>query len=182
MQDEHSDIPDLEEPPPLRDRLLRGLRSVVVSVVLIVGIMLVVGWLRSPSLPDEAPPFVGFDLEGNQVTLADYAGQTVVLNFWATWCGPCRVEAPSFSSFAEAHPEVAVLGLAIDGPRGKVRQVAKDIGITYRVITVGPKVADTYQVAQLPTTVIVNPDGSVRWAHAGMMFRPQLAWLTGYVW
>lgn len=140
------------------------------------------GYLRAPDLPEAAPDFELQDLDGNPVRLSDFEGQTVVLNFWATWCGPCRAEAPSFSAFAEAHPDVPVLGLVADGPPNKVRAVADDLGIRYRVISADPETLRAYGVSIFPTTVVVNPDGSVRWAHAGLMFRPHLAWTTGRLW
>lgn len=181
MHDDDDDL-GLEPPRPWWRRLL-GLAGTVLGSLLVVAVVSVgVGRLRAPSLPGEAPPFIAFDLEGNQVSLADYRGRTVVLNFWATWCGPCRYEAPSLASFADAHPDIPVLGLAIDGPPRKVGQVAADIGMTYPVVTVGPRVSDAYKVEQLPTTVVVGPEGQVRWVHAGMMFRPQLAWVTGHLW
>ena len=55
-------------------------------------------------------------LDGEQVSLFSLRGRTVVLNFWATWCGPCRVEAPSLAAFADNNPDIAVLGIAADPP------------------------------------------------------------------
>ena len=151
------------------------------AAIVLIG-MVVAGYLRAPALPDQAPDFALRDLAGEEVALSSLRGRTVVLNFWATWCGPCRLEAPTFASFADAHPEIAVLGIVADGPPGKVRAVSRDLGITYPVLAGDAATFAAYGVDTYPTTVVVAADGSVRWAHTGLMFRPQLAWAAGVWW
>lgn len=146
------------------------------TLFLAVAVFQLVGALRAPSLPDEAPLFALQDLKGETVALEDFRGSTVVVNFWATWCGPCRVELPGFAEFARNNPDVVVLGLATDTDRAKLRKTVKDLDVDYPVLLADPATVDAYGVESLPTTVIVAPDGSVRMVHAGMLFRPQL-WL-----
>ncbi len=172
---------DLADDPPTR-RVLGWARDLVLVAFLGVLGMVGFGWARAPSLPDEAPPFTLSDLDGQPLSLEDLRGRTVVLNFWATWCGPCRVEAPTFSAFAEAHPDVAVIGVVADGPPAKVRKVASDLGITYPVVMGDRAVFEAYGVDTYPTTVVVTADGGVRWAHTGIMLRPHLAWVSGKLW
>ena len=138
--------------------------------------------MRAPNLPDRAPPFELVGLDGASVRLADFRGRTVVLNFWATWCGPCRLEAPTFAAFARAHPEITVLGVVADGPAAKVRAAARELGITYPVVLGDAATFGAYGVTTYPTTVVVGPDGEVRSAHTGLMVRPQLAWAAGAWW
>jgi len=142
----------------------------------------VLGWLRAPDLPHTAPAFALRDLDGRVVSLEEHAGRTVVLNFWATWCGPCRVEIPSFSAYARAHPEVVVLGIAADGPASKLRAFARQHDMAYPVLQGDARVLADYGVTSFPTTVVVRPDGTVKHAHVGPLLRPQLAWLTGEIW
>ncbi len=169
---------DETKPTPWRARLLHIGRVWILPILGILLAMQVVGWLRAPSLPEEAPQFVLRDLSGADVSLADLRGRTVVLNFWATWCGPCRVEAPSLSSFAAAHPDIVVLGIAADGPAPKLKAAAKDLGITYQILQGDRATLEAYQIETFPTTIVVGPDGAVVSAHTGLMFRPQLWWAT----
>ena len=134
----------------------------------------VLGAIRAPDLPDMAPNFTLSQLDGGEVSLSDLRGQVVVLNFWATWCPPCRVEAPSFDSFANAHPDIPVLGIAVDGQVDELKLAASELGISYPVLVANQKTLDQYQIETMPTTVIVGPDGDVFTSHSGLLLRPQL--------
>ncbi len=155
-------------------------RRVLVEWMLpVLGLVVIwqgVGWLRAPSLPDAAPDFTLQTLEGETVRLSDFRGQQVVLNFWATWCGPCRIEAPSFASFAENNPDVVVLGMTEDDDPAKVRRAQKELGLTYPLVLADDATLQAYGISTYPTTVIVDEQGFVSTAHTGILFRPQV-WL-----
>jgi cytochrome c biogenesis protein CcmG/thiol:disulfide interchange protein DsbE len=176
------DVLDDEPPPSWTRRLLGWARDGLGLVVFLAVGLVVVGWLRAPDLPDEAPPFVLRDLDGAEVSLASLRGRPVVLNFWATWCGPCRLEIPSIAAFADAHPDVVVVGIAADGPVGKLAAESQRLGVTYPVLQNDGQVFSDYGVTTFPTTVFVNADGTVRWVHTGLVTRAQLAWTTGHLW
>lgn len=137
-------------------------------------LMELVGRWRGPELSDLAPPFVLRDLAGKPVELASFRGRPVVLNFWATWCMPCRIETPAFARFASRHPEVAVIGIAADGSRDEVRSAAKRFGATYPVLLGNAQTLKAYRVTTFPTTVVVDAQGRVRSTHTGMMLDPHL--------
>ncbi|MBM76131.1 MAG: hypothetical protein CMK59_12080 [Proteobacteria bacterium] len=139
------------------------------------GFWLISEW-RAPSLPEQAPGWTLMNLEGKEVSLSDYKGQTVVLNFWAHWCGPCQMEIPAFSSFSKQHPEVAVLGISVDGSLNEVRQHAKRLKIDYPVLLGTHEVQREYQVSTLPTTVVIDKVGKVQDVHVGIMLEAQLEW------
>lgn len=164
--------------PPRRHRALRWLRELLLTLLLGALLFHLGGWLRAPELPNEAPDFILADLDGGTVQLSQLRGKTVVLNFWATWCGPCRVEIPSFSTFAEDHPELVVLGIATDGSPGQLKAARKKLDIRYPVLVGDRATVQAYDVESLPTTVIIDPEGKVRSAHGGMLTRPQLWWMT----
>lgn len=163
---------------PLPHRIVSTLGSLAFFLFLVVALQTVLGRLRAPSLPEQAPAFALPNLEGSTVSLSDFAGRTVVLNFWATWCGPCRVEIPSFTRFAEENPEIPVLGVAVDGSIEELRHARDTLGMGYPVLVADQATLEAYGVKTLPTTVVVRGDGSVRSAHSGMLFRPQLWWMT----
>ncbi len=159
-------------------RILGVLRDVVSALLIFALASTVLGWLRAPDLPDQAPGFTLKDLDGQEVDLADFRGQTVVLNFWATWCAPCRAEIPAFSSFARNNPDIPVLGIAVDGPVGKLKVAKRDMGIDYPVLVGDAATVQAYGASTLPTTVVVGPDGEVAAVHVGLMLPPQLWWAT----
>jgi thiol-disulfide isomerase/thioredoxin len=149
------------------------------AIFLVSGVLLlaVVGALRAPELPDTAPPLALSSLNGQVVDLAALRGRTVVLNFWATWCGPCRVELPVLTSFAASHPEVEVYYVAADGTVEDLRAFARRHDMPEdHVLRTTPGTQGAWGVTTLPTTVVVAPDGSVRAAHTGIVLPMQLWW------
>jgi len=149
------------------------------AVALSLGMLVFLGiqWLQpKPSIPEIAPDFTVKTIDGDSITLSDLRGKPVVLNFWATWCGPCRSEIPAFSRFSKAHPEVPVLGLSVDqGPSAKVKRTVREWGIHYPVAIISGALQNTYDISTLPTTVIVDADGKVQNIHVGTMSERQLA-------
>ena len=150
------------------------------SVALLVAaiVFVVVGWFQArPQLELEgtAPDFHLNDLDGQSVDLASFAGGTVVLNFWASWCGPCKSEVPEFVRFSDDHPEIPVLGIAVDsGDEAAVARAAKRFGITYPVAVADRSTINAYSVSTLPTTVVVGPGGELKSSRIGTMTYSEL--------
>ena len=149
------------------------------AVALSLGIVVFLGiqWLQpKPQIPEIAPDFTVQTLEGDAITLSELRGSPVVINFWATWCGPCRQEVPAFSAFAKAHPEIPVLGLSVDdGPISRVKRIVKEWSIAYPVAVVGEALQAQYDISTLPTTVVIDENGKVTRVHVGVMSESQLA-------
>jgi len=137
-------------------------------------LMFVLGIARAPSLPEIAPTFSAPSVDGTPFDLAQLRGQPVVLNFWATWCGPCRFEVPALSRFAKRHPEIAVIGVVSPEPIAQIAAAIDDLAVDYPVVRGTPKVLSLYGVTTFPTTVFIDAEGRVRTAHVGAMLDPQL--------
>src|SRR3954470_11263337 len=118
-----------------------------------------------------APVFSTTDLQGHRVVLSDYAGKRVLLNFWASWCGPCRDEFPVLRQLAAAHPDTQVLGVVFEDGAGPAASFMGDQHATWPGL-IDPKgqIADGYCVAQkpgIPVTVLVDGKGIIRARHLG---------------
>ncbi len=113
-----------------------------------------------------APNFAFALSEGQGTTLAALQGRTVVINFWATWCAPCRREMPEFVALSQEDPEVVVLAVNVEEPLEVVRPFAQEFGLPFPVV-LDPSgmVRRAYGVRGLPVTVFVGSDGRVgaRW-------------------
>ncbi|MCW1928224.1 thiol-disulfide oxidoreductase ResA [Bhargavaea beijingensis] len=114
---------------------------------------------------DTAPDFELVDLEGNTHRLSDYRGEGVFLNFWGTWCGPCKKEMPHMEKYFKEFEDKGVNILAVNIAESdlKVQSFANTYGLTFPiVIDKTNSVRDAYNVRPLPTTFLVGPDGKVK--------------------
>lgn len=112
-----------------------------------------------------APDFRLKDIDGNTVRLSDLRGKAVVLNFWATWCPPCKEEIPWFIDLQNKYGSqgLQIVGVSMDeGGKDAVVPFAKQMGINYKVLLGTPEVGDLYGgVNALPTTFYIGRDGKV---------------------
>jgi peroxiredoxin len=127
----------------------------------------------------QAPHFVARDLDGNAVALQEYHGHPVVLNFWATWCVPCRQELPVLQAAYAAYQEKGLVILAVnqdeDGNADAVRTYMANLGLAFRtLLDPDGKVATLYNVFLLPSTVFINASGSITATHIGPATLPQI--------
>lgn len=121
-----------------------------------------------PEAIGPAPDFVFDTFSGERVALSDLRGRAVVLNFWASWCLPCRTEMPDFERVYRAYRDrgVVFVGLAVQDDPQAAREFVQALGISYPVgIDYRNAASTAYEVVGLPTTVFIQSDGTVqrRW-------------------
>jgi cytochrome c biogenesis protein CcmG/thiol:disulfide interchange protein DsbE len=120
-----------------------------------------------------APDFTLKDAQGADVKLSDYRGKVVLLNFWATWCGPCKVEMPWFMKFEKQYRDqgFSVLGVSMDDDGWKsVRPYITAQKINYRVVVGDEPLTKLYGgVEALPTTFLIDRDGRIVYTHTGLV-------------
>jgi peroxiredoxin len=123
-----------------------------------------------------APDFRLVDLDGNQVRLSDYAGRPVLINFWATWCGPCEIEMPIIEDAYQAHQSdgLAVLAVAVDDNPDSVRRFFAERELTFPPLLDDGSVSRTYQVFGLPTSYFVAADGNIAAVHMGLLTKDRI--------
>jgi peroxiredoxin len=119
----------------------------------------------NPESGQVAPAWELKDLDGKAVKLADFKGKVVLLNFWATWCPPCRAEIPDLVSLQQQYsPQgLVVIGVALDeGGAARVRPFVKKFGIEYPVVIGNQKIAQAYGgIDAVPTTFVIDRKGTV---------------------
>ena len=107
---------------------------------------------------------------GKNVRLSDLRGQVVMLNFWASWCGPCRQEMPLLDRMSQKYGRAGftLLGVNTEGDKRKADNLLKEIPVTFPVLYDTKKaVSDMYKVKAMPTTVLIDCDGNLNYMHKG---------------
>jgi thiol-disulfide isomerase/thioredoxin len=127
--------------------------------------------IRFASNPQPAPPFLVNDLNGNLISTADWSGKIVVLNFWATWCPPCREEIPELITLADRYKDrLVVVGVSMDdSDPQEVKQFAQSMGMTYPIVMASRELVSEYGgVPALPTSFVINKEGRIVQKHVGL--------------
>ena len=150
---------------------------VIIIVAMVVSVMLIAGVYKSRRSPDgisatgpnmtgqQAPDFALQSLDGKTVHLSDFRGKAVVLNFWATWCQPCKIEMPWFAELQKQYgPQgLQIVGVAMDDASPKdIGEFAHDLGVNYPILVGKEEVGNAYGGVQfLPATFYIGRDGKV---------------------
>jgi len=134
--------------------------------------------LRAQSENVPAPDFVLKDLQGKDLKLADYKGKVLVLNFWATWCPPCRAEIPDFveAYAANKNKGLEILGVSVDRMTAdRLLPFVSKAKINYPVVLADAKIVQDYEPGDyIPATIIIDKKGIVRHRHVGQIDKETL--------
>ena len=122
--------------------------------------------------PAPAPHFVARDLDGHELSTASLRGKVVIINFWATWCGPCRAEIPDLVALQEKYRDrLQVIGISQDeSPPDVVRRFAAQFRVNYPVVMMTPELERLFPgIGALPTSFIVDRESRIVQKHVGML-------------
>jgi peroxiredoxin len=131
----------------------------------------------APSQGSIAPDFSLLTLDGEQITLSELRGHPVMINLWATWCAPCRIEMPHIQDRFERYADEGFVVLAVDfdEPAEIVAEFRDELGLTFDLLLdPGAEVQELYRNRSYPSTFFVDANGVIQVQHIGVMTEGQL--------
>ncbi len=141
------------------------------SLIALVFVIFSASGLASSGMEGQpAPDFALKSSTGENMRLSEYRGDVVMINFWATWCGPCRQEMPLLDELYTRYQRVGfnLLGVNIDDDSRRAMKMAEELGVNFPVLFDARKeVSKLYEVEAMPVTVLVDREGTVRHVHHG---------------
>ncbi|MEO0996784.1 MAG: TlpA disulfide reductase family protein [Pseudomonadota bacterium] len=147
--------------------IIRKLRRVALALACLAAVPLG----ASSSLDgQQAPDFSLQSFSGETLSLSGYRGDVVMINFWATWCGPCRQEMPILDELYSRYSRAGfqLLGVNIDDEPERAKDMLRELGVSFPVVFDNRKeVSDLYSVQAMPLSVMVDREGLVRYVHYG---------------
>lgn len=146
------------------------------TVLLVAFLLVIQTFLASTALAaDKTIPAADFTLpasSGNNIRLSEQVGEVVMINFWASWCAPCREEMPLLDNLYGKYRDLGftILGINLDENRDDAAKVLEQIPVSFPVLF-DPKseISRLYDVRAMPTTILIDRDGNVRALHKGYM-------------
>lgn len=159
-------------------RFLSGILGLLTMLVLLLITAIQPAVAESNVAVVPAPDFELTDLDGKTIALKDYKGKVVVLNFWGTWCTPCRKETPDLVDLQNQYADrgLLVIGAAMDrSNQAGVQTFAKQYGVNYPIVIANNTLNHAYGVIVAPTTFIIDKSGKIVYRHIGALTRQALA-------
>lgn len=154
----------------------------VLTYAFVLAILGLLGWgliqgYAGPRSEGPASDFTLYTFDGQEITLSDLKGQVVVINFWASWCPPCRDEAPYLEATWRKYRDQGVVFLGVDYVDTETEALAyiQEFGITYaNGPDIGTRIAQAYRIQGVPETFFVGKNGTLRGVKVGPLFPPEL--------
>jgi cytochrome c biogenesis protein CcmG/thiol:disulfide interchange protein DsbE len=145
------------------------LRRTITMVLTVPATLALAACASAPGVGAAAPAFEGEDAQGTVVSLGDFANKVVVLDFWATWCSPCRAASPAVQALQERFADtgdVVVLGIHFND-EGDPAAYAGKHGLTFPIIVDGRAAVKAYGVKRIPTFVVIDRSGTIVYRQTG---------------
>lgn len=134
------------------------------------GVLVVAGLLAVNASANPAPDFTLLSSTGENVRLAEQRGQVVMLNFWASWCGPCRKEMPLLEEMSKRYSAAGFVlyGVNVEEDNADAKKLIKELGVTFPILyDTESKASSLYNVDAMPTTVVIDKKGAIRFVNRG---------------
>lgn len=135
-----------------------------------VAMMLLTGQVLAANTSGPAPDFTLKSRSGENIKLSELRGQVVMINFWASWCGPCRQEMPILDQLYQRYEPMGftLLGVNVEEDSAAAEKVLREIPVSFPVLYDSKnQVSENYQVRAMPSTFLIDRDGKVRYLHKG---------------
>jgi cytochrome c biogenesis protein CcmG/thiol:disulfide interchange protein DsbE len=133
--------------------------------------------IANPAIGQKAPDFSLRALDGQRYELRDLEGQVVLLNFWATWCGPCRLEMPLFEQYSQdlVNDGLIILAINLQEAIPVVQDYVEELGLTFPVLLDSDgKVSQQYRIIGYPSSILIDRTGQIQVIHIGIITEAQL--------
>jgi peroxiredoxin len=147
-----------------------SLQKYLPKKILAVGVIFTAGLLAVNASADPAPDFTLQSSTGENVRLVEQRGQVVMLNFWASWCGPCRKEMPLLDEMSKRYSAAGFVlyGVNVEEDNTDAKKLIKELGVSFPILyDTESKASSLYNVDAMPTTVVIDKKGEIRYVNRG---------------
>ena len=152
--------------------VFQGLIKSGVAMALTVGLCLSAGSAVAVPSKGKAPDFTLKSSSGSNIKLSEHRGEVVMINFWASWCAPCRQEMPLLEDLYKRYKDggFTLLGVNVEEDSSKAQDLLRQVQVTFPILFDNKNtVSQLYKVEAMPSTVILDRDGNVRFLHKGYL-------------